>query len=692
MPFDSQKLAEMYVEISAKTDLLEKQMNGLRRKTEKDASSIATKFSMMFNYIGGAILIRKAFEFFTFTKNLARDAEEIQSKFNTVFEGIGKDAEKMSKEFAKNFGLANTTARELLSTTGDLLTGFGFTDKQAMDLSLSVNELAQDLASFQNYSGGAKGASDALTKAILGETEMAKGLGIVIRQDSKEFKQRIVDKMREKNLTETQAKALVILDEAYRQSRKGVGDYARTKDSLANSERRFNEQVKEFNEDIGVNSASIMKSLVGYVSDLAKNMGNSEGSISVFGAAMKSLATPIIIIMTLVKQTANLIGTLGASMASLFTSGFSGAGNTLSLGWDMMLKDSKAMNDAIWNMWSDTEKKISNVVIAPDKNGGSGGSGDKNKEALDKIAQYYETVKFQDKAYLNYRQGLIDDEITALKEAGATKFMIAKLTYQRTKELAQEFADWSKEHAKDWILGDVEAKGTDLSSIKKKAEEIGMVQIETNVETQQKIVDDTITMWEDLQLRLSDTTQSAYYSMADGFFEILNLMKIRTSQNASEIEKIFANMANMFIGQVQRMIAQWLAFTVLTRFLGFKLGGAGQAIAVAQGGSFLGRNGNKPMRMAGGGSFMVPNAGMSGDYYPLLLKGGEKADITPVHKVGQTEKAISKLTNQMQILTYSLIQGNLLPDLSTIPIEGELTNDAIFISNKKATKKYNRMR
>jgi len=115
------------------------------------------------------------------------------------------------------------------------------------------------LSSFTNFSGGAKGASDALTKAILGETESAKSLGIVIRQNTKEFRNEVAQLQKSKGLTEQQAKALVILDQAYTQSAKAVGDYERTKDSLANTERRLNEEFKEFQEDIGGQLAGTYK-------------------------------------------------------------------------------------------------------------------------------------------------------------------------------------------------------------------------------------------------------------------------------------------------------------------------------------------------------------------------------------------------------------------------------------------------
>ena len=103
--------------------------------------------------------------------DLASDAEETRTKFATVFKDLGQGSENVADSFAKNFGLAGSTARELIGNTGDLLSGFGFTQEKALDLSKQVNELAVDLASFTNFSGGAAGASAALTKALLGERE-----------------------------------------------------------------------------------------------------------------------------------------------------------------------------------------------------------------------------------------------------------------------------------------------------------------------------------------------------------------------------------------------------------------------------------------------------------------------------------------------------------------------------------------
>ena len=107
----------------------------------------------------------------------ASDLEETRSKFNTVFSSIQNDAQNTAKVFKESFGLSSQAALGMLSNTGDLLVGFGFTEREALNLSKQVNELAVDLASFTNFSGGADGASQALTKALLGEREAIKSLG-----------------------------------------------------------------------------------------------------------------------------------------------------------------------------------------------------------------------------------------------------------------------------------------------------------------------------------------------------------------------------------------------------------------------------------------------------------------------------------------------------------------------------------
>jgi hypothetical protein len=192
----------------------------------------------------------------------AGDAEEVSSKFDQVFSNIQSKARASANELDKSFGLSSIAAKKLMGDTGDLLTGFGFTQEAALDLSTKVNKLAVDLASFTNIEGGTAKASEALTKALLGESEQAKALGIVIRQNSPEYKNLVAEKMKSLGVSMLQAKALTALEIATKQSRNAWGDYAKTQGSFANQSRELTEDLKDLGITFGKVLIPIAKSFI----------------------------------------------------------------------------------------------------------------------------------------------------------------------------------------------------------------------------------------------------------------------------------------------------------------------------------------------------------------------------------------------------------------------------------------------
>ena len=180
------------------------------------------------------------------------DLQETDSKFNQVFASIQTQAQATAKVFQDSFGLSELAAKQLLSDTGDLLVGFGFTEKSALELSRQVNELAVDLASFTNFEGGAEGASKALRSALVGETESAKKLGIVIRQGTKEYKDRTAAIMKEQGVSIIQAKALNNLEIATAQSQKAIGDFSRTSGDFANQLRIMKGDLVDVASEMGM--------------------------------------------------------------------------------------------------------------------------------------------------------------------------------------------------------------------------------------------------------------------------------------------------------------------------------------------------------------------------------------------------------------------------------------------------------
>jgi len=241
---------------------------------------------------GSFYALKKAWDFTVELKNFARDAEETTNKFKTVFSSMDIVATRTAKTLADSYGLAHTTAMELLGDTGDILVGFGFTEESALELSKKVQELSIDLASFTNYAGGASGASQALTKAILGETESAKALGIVLRQGTKEFKDSVAALQEVEGMTYNQAMATTLLNDAYEQSGKAIGDFSRTSDDLANRERILGERTKELREELGEALLPLFHDLTSAALDLVEAIDINK--IKGYATAIGLVATGLI--------------------------------------------------------------------------------------------------------------------------------------------------------------------------------------------------------------------------------------------------------------------------------------------------------------------------------------------------------------------------------------------------------------
>ena len=265
------RLGEAFVEISANSDKLNKGLKDAESKIESSMNKISNKLSAIgkgMTLVGGAITLISIG-----LVKAASDAEETASKFAVVFQDVADEANKSAKNLADNFGLSANAAKQLLSNTGDLLTGFGFTGAAALDLSTKVNELAVDLASFTNFSGGAEGASQALTKALLGERESVKALGISILETDVKAKVLEMTKQGLTFETERQAKAYATLLIAQQQSKNAMGDFARTQDSFANQMRILKARINDLVVSLGEKLLPIATELIGRVTKIVTKIG-----------------------------------------------------------------------------------------------------------------------------------------------------------------------------------------------------------------------------------------------------------------------------------------------------------------------------------------------------------------------------------------------------------------------------------
>jgi hypothetical protein len=314
---------ELLVKISGDSQGLQKSLSDSEQKLKSFGDNIIGIGKKM-TIVGSSISLISAGLI-----KVASDAEETASKFSVVFQEVGDEAEKVAKDLRDNFGLSSNAAKQLLSDTGDLLTGFGFTGAAALDLSKQVNELAVDLASFTNYSGGAEGASSALTKALLGERESVKSLGISILETDVQAK---VLEMTQKGITfetERQARAYATLFIAQEQSKNAIGDFARTSDSFSNQMRILKARISDTAVELGnallPAATELINKITNVITKIAEWIKENQKLVSIIvqvGAGIGALAAvggPILIVIGTLSKMVIVIKGVTTAMTTMTT-------------------------------------------------------------------------------------------------------------------------------------------------------------------------------------------------------------------------------------------------------------------------------------------------------------------------------------------------------------------------------------
>ena len=201
--------------------------------------------------------VKKALSFAVEARNVARDGDEIQSKFNTVFKELAEQSQKWAVNFGNAVGRATQDVKKWMSGLQDTFVPLGFARKRSQDLSQSLVKLAVDVASFNNK------ADDEVirdfTSAIVGNHETVRKYGILITENS--IKQEILNQGWDKSYNElselekVQLRYNIILNS----TTDAQGDAIRTADSLANKEKRVAAVRKNYMEQLGKKVVPISK-------------------------------------------------------------------------------------------------------------------------------------------------------------------------------------------------------------------------------------------------------------------------------------------------------------------------------------------------------------------------------------------------------------------------------------------------
>ena len=230
----------------------ENSIKGLKSMATKLLGKIAVVFS-----------VTKLASFAKDCVEAASNVEEMENKFNTVFDNMADEVDKCAEEFANSVGRNKNTIKSYLADQQNLLVGFGMTREEGAKLSEEMTSLALDIASFSNQDEDV--AVNAMTKAVMGESEAAKTLGAVLNDTTRaETMQALGMQGTYQSLSQLE-KMQVNYQAILRQSPDAIGDCVRSMGSYESSTRQLKAAQEEFKEFVGGQLLPVMSVFVQWV-------------------------------------------------------------------------------------------------------------------------------------------------------------------------------------------------------------------------------------------------------------------------------------------------------------------------------------------------------------------------------------------------------------------------------------------
>lgn len=219
-------------------------------------------------FMGAAATARTLIQAGTQLFNIASNIELAGQKADTVFGPALVKVTKAAEENARVMGLTNAQYVEMATNIGDLLIPMGFTRDEAANISTELVNLSGALSEWTAGQIAAEDVTRILSKAMLGEREELKQLGIAISEN--DVKNRLAEKGLEKLTGQMlqQAKAAATLELITEKSTDAQTAFAESTGSLVRSKAELFAQIRDVSERLATALIPTFTRLVGVASRL----------------------------------------------------------------------------------------------------------------------------------------------------------------------------------------------------------------------------------------------------------------------------------------------------------------------------------------------------------------------------------------------------------------------------------------
>jgi phage-related protein len=271
------------------------------RKVEGSIKSLKSMASKVLGAVGITLSVAGIKKAIDGCVEVASSVEEMENKFNVVFGDMRDDVDKWAQDYSDAIGRNKNDIKTYLADQQNLLVGFGMTRQAGAEMAEQMTSLALDLASFGNMDETT--SVNAMTKAVMGESEAAKTLGAVLNDSTRAQAMATLglkgtyDKLDQ--LTKMQVNYQAILQ----QSPDAIGDCKRSLDSYESTKKRYIAKLKEIKTivgqfflptyqkilSIGAKGLTMVRDWLQKLTDLTDKLGGSQRVISVLIGALTAL-------------------------------------------------------------------------------------------------------------------------------------------------------------------------------------------------------------------------------------------------------------------------------------------------------------------------------------------------------------------------------------------------------------------
>lgn len=286
------------------------------QKVEGSIKSLKSMASKVLGAIGITLSVAGIKNAIDGCVEVASSIEEMQNKFDVVFGDMRNEVDKWAQEYSDAIGRNKNDIKTYLADQQNLLVGFGMTRQAGAEMAEQMTSLALDLASFGNMDETA--SVNAMTKAVMGESEAAKTLGAVLNDSTRAQAMATLglkgtyDKLDQ--LTKMQVNYQAILQ----QSPDAIGDCQRSLDSYESTKKRYIAKLKEIKTivgqfflptyqkilSIGAKGLTMIRDWLQKLTDLTDKLGGSQRVLAILTAAF----TAMLVAMNLKKIGAAING------------------------------------------------------------------------------------------------------------------------------------------------------------------------------------------------------------------------------------------------------------------------------------------------------------------------------------------------------------------------------------------------